>query len=85
MIKKLKFKKLLNEYKSHKFELQMIREILKDGHLEFEVFYRRWCAENDVDLAKLNQNNKTNVEIIFENKSKLMRVGRRFRSRWLWW
>lgn len=77
MIQKLKFKKLLNEYKSYKFELQMIREILKDGHLEFEVFYRRWCAENDVDLAKLNQKNKTTVEMIFEKQEKgLMKLER---------
>ena len=70
MIQKLKFKKLLNEYKSHKFELQMIREILKDGHLEFEVFYRKWCAENDVDLDKLNQQNQSKVEMIFEKQEK---------------
>ena len=68
MIQKLKFKKLLNEYKSYKFELEMIREILKDGHLEFEVFYRRWCAENDVDLAKLNKENSEKVQVIFEKQ-----------------
>ena len=68
MIQKLKFKKLLNEYKSYKFELEMIREILKDGHLEFEVFYRRWCAENDVDLEELNKANSKSVEIIFEKQ-----------------
>ena len=68
MIKRLKFKKLLNEYKSYKFELEMIREILKDGHLEFEVFYRRWCAENDVDIDKLNKSNSKNVQVIFEKQ-----------------
>ena len=63
MIKKLKFKKLLNEYKSHKFELQMVREILKDAHLEFEVFYRRWCAENDIDISLLNKQNENRVQV----------------------
>ena len=68
MIQKLKFKKLLNEYKSCKFELEMIREILKDGHLEFEVFYRKWCAENDVDLDKLNKENNNQVQMIFDKQ-----------------
>ena len=68
MIKKLKFKKLLNEYKSHKFELEMVREILKDAHIEFEVFYRRWCAENDVDIGELNKQNQKKVQVIFEKQ-----------------
>ena len=55
MIQKLKFKKLLNEYKSHKFELQMVREILKDGHIEFEVYYRTTIA-SDVDNPILEKN-----------------------------
>ena len=75
MIKKLKFKKLSNEYKSHKFELEMVREILKDAHLEFEVYYRRWCAENDVDLESLNKENQKKVEAIFDNQEKgLIRI-----------
>ena len=68
MIKKLKFKKLLNEYKSHKFELEMVREILKDAHIEFEVYYRRWCAENDIDLKELNKKNQKKVQVIFEKQ-----------------
>ena len=74
MIKKLKFKKLLNEYKSYKFELQMIREILKDAHLEFEIFYRRWCAENDVDIDSLNEQNYKKVQVIFNNQEKGLSV-----------
>lgn len=75
MIQKLKFKKLLNEYKSCKFELEMIREILKDGHLEFEVYYRRWCVENDVDLDQLNKANSKKVDVIFEKQEQgLMRL-----------
>ena len=68
MIKKLKFKKLLNEYKSNKYELELIREILKDAHLEFEVFYRRWCAENDVDLPDLTEKNQKTVDLIFNQQ-----------------
>jgi len=74
MIKKLKFKKLLNEYKSCKFELQMIREILKDAHLEFEIFYRRWCVENNVDIDSLNEQNHKKVQMIFNNQEKGLSV-----------
>jgi len=74
MIKKLKFKKLLNEYKSHKFELEMVREILKDAHIEFEVFYRRWCAENDIDLRELGKKNEKKVQVMFEKQEKGLAV-----------
>ena len=65
LIKKFKFKKLLNEYKSHKYELKLIREVLKDAHLEFEVFYRRYCVENDIDLEELTKQNQKAVDMIF--------------------
>ena len=74
MIKKLKFKKLLNEYKSHKFELEMVREILKDAHIEFEVFYRRWCSENDIDLRELGKKNEKKVQVMFEKQEKGLAV-----------
>lgn len=66
MIKKLKFKKLLNEYKSLEYESQMVKEILKDAHLDFEVFYRQWCAHRDIDVKQLNQNNQQKVAKIFK-------------------
>jgi len=65
MIQKLKFKKLLSEYKSLDYEIQMIKEVLKDAHMEFESYYRRWCAEKDVDLQQLNKNNLKRVEMNF--------------------
>jgi hypothetical protein len=68
MIERFRFKKLLNEYKSSEYELKMVREILKDAHLEFEVFYRQWCAERDIDLSALNDQNKQKVDVIFEQQ-----------------
>ncbi len=66
MIEKYKFKKLLNEYKSLEYEYKMVKEILKDGHLDFEVFYRQWCALRDIDLDKLNKDNSKKVQRVFE-------------------
>tara|TARA_R100001086_G_scaffold240936_1_gene167505 strand:+ start:788 stop:1384 length:597 start_codon:yes stop_codon:yes gene_type:complete len=66
MIEKYKFKKLLNEYRSLEYEYKMVKEILKDGHLEFEVFYRQWCALRDIDLDELNKDNQKKVTQVFK-------------------
>ena len=68
MKEKLKFLKLLNEFRTLDYELQYIKEVLKDGHLEFEEYYRVWCAENDVDIDQLNKDNQKKVAQIFEKK-----------------
>ena len=64
MIEKYRFKKLLNEYKSLEYEHKMIKEILDKGHLDFEVFYRQWCALRDIDLDQLHKNNKKAVDVV---------------------
>lgn len=63
MIQKLKFKKLLSEYKSLEYEMKMVKEILKDAHMDFEVYHRQWCAEKDIDLQQLNKDNLKRVEM----------------------
>tara|TARA_R100001510_G_scaffold53405_1_gene54973 strand:- start:21 stop:635 length:615 start_codon:yes stop_codon:yes gene_type:complete len=69
MRNKLKFKKLLNEYRSLKFELEFIEDVLSEYHLVFEETYRRYCAEKDIDLQELHEKNKERVEKIFpDNK-----------------
>ena len=69
MIEKYKFKKLLNEYKSLDYEYKMVKEILKDAHLEFEVFYRQWCALRDIDLRQLNNDNQKKIKKTYHQKS----------------
>lgn len=64
-IGKFKFLKLLNEYRSLKYELGYIQEVLQEGHHEFEIYYRQWCAENGVDLVELNKKNQRKVDTIF--------------------
>ena len=65
MIEKYRFKKLLNEYKSLEYEYKMVKEVLKDGHLDFEVFYRQWCALRDIDIDQLNKDNHNKVTQAF--------------------
>tara|TARA_Y100001973_G_C5094232_1_gene279177 strand:+ start:159 stop:758 length:600 start_codon:yes stop_codon:yes gene_type:complete len=60
--KRLKFKKLLNEYRSRDFELQYVEEILKEADHEFEIYYRQYCANNNIDIAELNKQHAPRVE-----------------------
>ena len=62
---KFKFLKFLNEYRSVESELQYVQAILGDAHLEFEVLYKVWCVENNVDLEELNKKNQRKVDMIF--------------------
>jgi hypothetical protein len=66
MKERLKFLKLLNEFRSLDYELQYVKEVLGVAHQEFEEYYREWCAENDVDLAELNKANSKKVAVTFQ-------------------
>ena len=76
MKNRLKFLKLLSEFRSKNYELKYIREVLDEAHLEFEIYHRKWCAENNVDLAALNSKNQRKVDMPFINSqpTKLKRV-----------
>lgn len=68
MKSRFKFLKALNEYKSVDYELKYVKEVLEDAHVEFEKFYRRWCAERDIDIAELNKRNQNRVAEIFDKQ-----------------
>ena len=61
MKSKLKFKKLLNEYRSLKYEQEYIKEILRDSHQEFDQYYREFCRKNDIDIPSLERKNSDKV------------------------
>ena len=62
---RLKFLKLLSDFRSKNYELKYVRETLKDAHMEFELYHREWCMKNNVDLKKLNQENQRKVDMTF--------------------
>ena len=71
---KFKFLKLLSEYRSLSYELKYVKEILEEGHVDFEIYYREWCANNGVDIQKLNEKNQRRVDMAFiEEKSHKMK------------
>jgi len=69
MKKKLKFKKLMNEYRSLFYELKYMEAVLRDGNQEFEIYYRHYCEQNDIDLKALNHKHATRVRQIFSNQT----------------
>ena len=67
---KLKFKKLLNEFRSLEYEYEYINEVLRDAHEHFECYYLLWCEENNIDLRKLQEEKKKQVENIIQQNTK---------------
>ena len=61
-IQKKKFKKLYKELQYQNSEYEYVIEILKQAHLDFEDYYRAYCAERSVDLDKLNKENQERVD-----------------------
>ena len=74
-----KFKKLQKELDYWQSELEYVQEILAEEHVKFEQYHRQYCADNNIDLKKLNQENNKKVgrlipkpvekEIVFEDKT----------------
>ena len=50
---KLKFKKLLNEFRSLEFEHEYNSEILKEVGQTFESACNDWCEKNNIDINEL--------------------------------
>jgi hypothetical protein len=59
-----KYQKLLKEVTYLRSELDYQKEVLLTAHLDFESFYREWCANNDVDLDALNKKHSSRVDQI---------------------
>ena len=52
------------ELKFLRSELTYQEEVLSVAHQEFEIFYRKWCDENEVDLQELNTQNQKRIDKI---------------------
>jgi hypothetical protein len=59
-----KYQKLLKEVNYLRSELDYQEEVLRVAHLDFESYYREWCANNDIDLDGLNQQHSRRIDDI---------------------
>ena len=63
MKEKLKFKKLLNEFRALEYEFEYNSEVLKDAGETFECSYLKWCEENGVNIEALQNEKMKKVAI----------------------
>ena len=68
-IRRKKYKKLLQEVKYLRSELEYQEEVLSEYHLLFEEYYRRWCAENNINIMQQEQKNSERVQKILPKGS----------------
>ena len=61
---KLKFKKLLNEFRSLRFEGEYIEDILIEAHEEFDKYYGQFCLDRGINVEQLERENKNRIESI---------------------
>jgi len=81
MTTRLRFKKLLNEFRLLSSDLTFVLNNLKDINWEFERYYRDYCAKNDIDLLALEKKNSAKVGNIFASKSIVAKAAEKIRSK----
>lgn len=66
MRKKLKFKKLLNEYRSLEYELQYVKEVLLTANRDFDIYYRDYCDRKKINIPQLEKENRPTVDSLLK-------------------
>ena len=62
---KIKYLRIMNELEYLYEEYELLDDIVKDAAGEFEVYYRNFCAINNIDLNKLNEDNKERIANLY--------------------
>ncbi len=57
-----KYKKQVKELLFYRSELEYQEEVLKEAHIEFEKYYRKFCIDNRIDLDYLNKNSAERLQ-----------------------
>ena len=63
-LKRKRYKKHIMELKFLRSELSYQEEVLAIAHQDFEIWYRQWCKDNNIDLNQLNKKHETRVSKI---------------------
>jgi len=66
--KKIKWKRLLNELEYLYEELELANDICKEMNVDFEQYYRAYCARNNIDIDKLNKENAERLSELYGTK-----------------
>jgi hypothetical protein len=65
----LKFKKLLNEFRSLSFEGEYVEDVLLEAHDDFEGAYKNFIKDHEIDLKDLMKDNEKKAEKIIEDNA----------------
>ena len=63
-----KYKRLLSELMYVNSEKDYVKDILKDAHVEFELFYQQYCRDYNVPVDELNKKHADKLEKVFPKK-----------------
>jgi len=63
--KKLKWKRSLSRLRFCYDELEYTTEVAKAAAADFEAFYRKFCAEKDINISKLDNHNKERLNKLY--------------------
>ena len=63
-----RYKKLVKQLLFAYSELEYVDEVLKDAHIQFEIFYQEYCKKNEIPLEKMNRRNAAKLEKIYPKK-----------------
>jgi len=62
---KLKFKKLLNEYRSQFYDLEYVNEVIREINFEFEEYKNKFINKKRIAIQKLNEKHQDRIKKIF--------------------
>jgi hypothetical protein len=62
---KIKLRRIMNELQFLYEEMDLISDLCGTASADFESHYRAFCAENDIDLKKLNQDNSDQLKEVY--------------------
>jgi hypothetical protein len=63
--KKLKWRRSLSTLKFLYEELDFVKEVSKEAAPEFEKFYRKFCAEKNVNIGELDRQHKQRIDQLY--------------------
>jgi len=63
--KKLKWRRIINDLEYLHDEYDIVRELTRQTGHEFEVYYKTYCANNDIDRDRLNKDNEERLEELY--------------------
>ena len=61
-VKNLQWKRALSTLRFSHEEYEYAKEVSREAATEFEAYYRRFCAENNIDIPSLEKQNKQRLD-----------------------